>query len=52
VLDRLSGDRRDVVEQSIDVRFDLEAALFAGGGDADRVDDLLGLEPGYTDPRS
>jgi hypothetical protein len=42
VLDRLSGDRRDVVEQSIDVRFDLEAALFAGGGDADRVDDLLG----------
>ena len=40
-LDRLPRDRRDVVEQSIDVRLDLRAALFAGEGDVDRVGDLL-----------
>ena len=40
-LDRLPGDRRDVVEQAIDVRLDLRAALFAGEGGVDRVGDLL-----------
>lgn len=40
-LDRLPIDRRDVAEQSIDVRLDLRAALFAGGGDVGRVGDLL-----------
>lgn len=40
-LDRLPHDRRDVVEQSIDVRIDLRAALFAGTGDLARVPGLL-----------
>jgi len=40
-LDRLPAERRDVIEQSIDVRLDLRAALFAGGGDVHRVGDLL-----------
>ena len=40
-LDRLPGDRREVVEQSIDVRLDLRAALFAGLSEVDRVRDLL-----------
>ena len=40
-LDRLPGDRRDVVEQSIDVRIDLRGALFAGRGEVDRVRDVL-----------
>jgi DNA-binding SARP family transcriptional activator len=40
-LDRLPGDRRDVVERSIDVRIDLRGALFAGRGEVDRVRDVL-----------
>jgi DNA-binding SARP family transcriptional activator len=40
-LERLPGNRRDVVEESIDVRLDLRATLFAGGGDVGRVGDLL-----------
>ena len=40
-LDRFPGDRRDVVEQSIDVRIDLRGALFAGRGDVVRVRDVL-----------
>ncbi len=40
-LDRLPVDRRDVVEQAIDVRLDLRAALFASGSAVDRVGDLL-----------
>ena len=40
-LEQLPGNRRDIVEQSIDVRLDLRATLFAGGGDVGRVADLL-----------